>query len=88
MIKNLIQYYEEYQKIVDSYCGQKTDWHKKSIQLGMLVRNVSVMEVRSCRNQGFYIWVRRVLRDEIETEYERVSRLAKNQIRKEEKENG
>lgn len=88
MIKNLIQCYEEYQKIVDSYHGEKTDWHKKSIQLGMLVRKVSVMEVRYCKNHGFYIWVKQVLKDEIEMEYERVSKLAKNQIRKGDREDG
>lgn len=75
MIKKLIYYFNAYEKIKDSYCGERTDWYEKCTELEILAQNVSDLEVRDCKNHKFYRWVKAALAREIREEFNRVWRL-------------
>lgn len=75
MINKFIYYYNLYQKIIDSYRGDKTDWKEKCNHLKILAQNVSELEVRDCKNKKFYSWLKRALVNEIREELMRVWKL-------------
>lgn len=80
IIKSLICYFEEYQKILDSYRAGEQTGTEKHVRPDALVKSVSVLEIKHCKNSACYIWVKLALINEIWEEAELVSHLAREQV--------
>ncbi|MDE6054465.1 MAG: hypothetical protein K2G55_12030 [Lachnospiraceae bacterium] len=76
MLKRIIYYYNKYEGIIASYRRENTDWEEKCNQLDILVKDVTDLETRHCKNLAFYSWLRLALIREIREEQIRVFHLA------------
>lgn len=80
-MNKLIEFFNEYKAITDSYEGPGTDWEFKWKQLYSLVWRIREYKVRGRRNERFCSWVRTNLLLTVEAERVRIGK----QIAKEEK---
>lgn len=73
----LISFYNEYQSIMNSYRGEKTDWKSAYKLLHALSHRIEIYRFRYSKNSFFYEWIRRKLCEEIQAEEQRVYLLSK-----------
>lgn len=78
----LKEIYEQFQNIMFSYEGDKTNWSKKVEELEVLYRNVSSLKLVSSKNVLFYEYIKRKLKGDIFNEINRVSQLSIKQSNK------
>ena len=74
-MKKLIECYQEYQSIIDSYRGDKTDWESAYSRLKKLNNKISEIRIVSSKNFLFYAWVKRALHNEVREEQHRVEMI-------------
>lgn len=78
-LDDLIEIYNEYQKINRTYQGDKTDWTSAAKQLQQLHRRVCAMKVRQSKNSQFYDYIHRQLKIDVFRECSRIESLASRQ---------
>lgn len=76
---DLVEIYNEYQKINRTYQGDKTDWTSAAKRLQKLYSNVSALKIRQSKNSLFYDYIRKRLKDDVFQECKRVEKLAYEQ---------
>lgn len=75
IMEKLIEYYQRYQSIMDSYRGEKTDWESACCQLLQLRKEIYETKIRYGKNSLFYNWVKRNLYNEVDEERRRVEMI-------------
>lgn len=69
-------FFQQFREIQHSYNGiEKTNWKEKQMELEKLSRQLKAVKINSSENAPYYEWIKRKLKEEIETEITRVWKL-------------
>lgn len=73
----LKEIHNKYCRIIDSYCGESSDWINARVKLNEMILILRSQEVRRDDNFCFNFFVKECLLEQIEKEYDRISVIIK-----------
>lgn len=72
----LKEFYEKFNKIQNSYRGEKTDWEQKEIELENLEGELINFKIPSSKNCSYYYYILNHIKRDVFAENKRVHNLA------------
>lgn len=75
-MEKIKEIYEQFNSITKSYIGKETDWRAKHDELERLYVKITKLRLPWSKNVIFYEWMKMKLKEDINTELNRIWKLA------------